>query len=388
MAILFAGACAGPAQAAPGGAADPSQGGKESRLRQGRIGTAAAAPRPGAAQVESAKQKPAPAKRSSRPAAGPRTQIPAPSAAQVQELTRLSGAQIRRRIAAQRRILRRDPKNEAARQAMALIAVELGNRILDLDALDRRQEITGWMRAIREDLHDTFWRSAQLARTDARSAAALGLFYSEGMLTPRAPEKGCTQYARAARQGHLGARYRAALCATRADPEQAKAMLLGAAEQGHAGAQELIGRACIEGETKDRACAFEWLGRAAAQGRPSALSLLAWLYASDPGRADLAKALSYYRKAAAAGDQAAQNNLGELHETGRGVAQDAAQAYGWYARAAQAGFAPAQLNLARLYAAGAGVARDTAQARLWAERAQKQGETRAQQLLDWLEAQR
>lgn len=299
----------------------------------------------------------------------------------------LSGAQIEQRIAAQRQILRREPKNESARQTMALIAVELGNRILDLDALDRKQEIAGWMRVIRNDLQDTFWRVSQFAKSDMRSTAALALFHSEGMLTVRAPEKGCAQYARAARQGHVAAGYQAALCNTRTDPVRAISLIERAAELGHAGAQELRGRACIEGDKKNPTCAFEWLGRAAAQGRPSAMSLLAWLYASDAARADPGKSLHYYRKAAAAGDHAAQNNLGELYETGQGVAQDLAQAYAWYERAAQAGFAPGQLNLARLYAAGTGVARDYASARMWAERALQQGEMRAKELLDWLAVQ-
>ena len=299
----------------------------------------------------------------------------------------LSGAQIEQRIVEQRQILHYDSRDEAARQTLGLIAVELGNRILDLDALDRKHEIAHWMEVIRKGLHDTFWRTSQLAKSDDRAAAALGLFYSEGILTARAPEKGCEQYARAAQNGHVAAAYQAALCKARADPALAKTLLERAAEKGHPGAQELMGRACIEGEKKDSACALEWLERAASKGRPSAMSLLAWLYASDPERRDLVKSVNYYRAAAEAGDQAAQNNLGEFYETGRGVSQDATQAFNWYARAAEAGFPPAQLNLARLYAAGTGVARNPASARQWAERAQKQGQGRAQELLDWLAAQ-
>ena len=148
-----------------------------------------------------------------------------------------------------------------------------------------------------------------------------------------------------------------------------------------------MARACIEGERKDAACAMQWLERAAAKGRPSAMSLLGWLYASDPKQSDFGNAVHYYRAAAEAGDLAAQNNLGELYESGRGVPQDASLAFGWYARAAEGGFPPAQLNLARLYAEGAGVARDTAKAREWAERARQQGQDRAKELLDWLAGQ-
>lgn len=385
--LLLAASCAGEAYAYPGAAPAYEPAGSKSRLQPVQLSANAQTPRT-ASRAESTAKKSAPARRKARAQIKPGAAPAAPGAAQTREFMQLSGAQIEQRIAAQRRILRREPRNASARQTMALIAVELGNRILDLDALDRKQEIADWMRVIRNELQDTFWRVSQFAKSDMRSAAALALFYSEGMLTARAPEKGCAQYARAARQGHVAASYQAALCRARTDPAQAKTLIARAAEKGHAGAQELRGRACIEGGTKDAACAFEWLGRAAAQGRPSAMSLLAWLYASDPAHADPAKSLHYYRKAAEAGDRAAQNNLGELYETGQGVAQDAVQAYRWYARAARAGFAPAQLNLARLYAAGSGVARDYASARLWAERALKQGEARAQQLLDWLEAER
>lgn len=310
------------------------------------------------------------------------------SETKVREFMRLSDAQIEQRIVEQRQILRHDSGNEAARQTLGLISVELAIRILDLDATARKQEIARLTAVIRKDLHDTFWRVSQLAKSDGRAAAALGLFYSEGILTARAPDKGCDEYTRAAQQGQLAAAYQAGLCKSRADPGLAKALIERAAAEGHPGAEELMGRACIEGEKKDGACALEWLERAAAKGRPSAMSLLGWLYASDPERLDMGKALNYYRAAADAGDQAAQNNLGEFYETGRGVSPDATQAFSWYARAAEAGFPPAQLNLARLYAAGKGVARDPVRARQWAEQAKKQGQAQAQVLLDWLSAQR
>jgi len=311
-----------------------------------------------------------------------------PSAAKVREFMRLPGAEIEKRITEQRQILRRDPKqNEAVRQTLALIAVELGNRILDLDALGRTPEIAHWMEVIRKDLPDTLWRTTKLAAADGRTAAALGLFYSEGIISARDSAKGCEQYARAAQAGHSGATYQSALCKASSDPALARRLLERAAEKNHAAAQELIGRACIEGGKKDTACALQWLERAASQGRPSAMSLLAWLYVSDPERTDLVMAVFYYQAAADAGDHAAQNNLGELYELGKGVPQDASLAFGWYARAAEAGFAPGQLNLARLYAAGSGVTRNIATARDWAERARQQGQTGARELLDWLAGQ-
>jgi TPR repeat protein len=387
-ALLLASACLCPAQAAPtvqpGFEAAAAASGMS--LAQNPAG-AEMPPKP-VPRAKPAKKKPGPSKHGKKPAAVPKATAPAlPSEAKVREYMHVPDAQIEARIAEQRQLLRYDPRDETAHQTLALIAVELGNRILDLDALGRKQDIARWIDVIRTKLADTFWRTSQLAKSDARTAAALGLFYSEGILTAPDAAKGCEEFARAAQGGHSAAEYQAALCLTRADPERARGLLERAAENDHAGAQELMGRACIEGEKKDRACAAKWLERAAAQGRPSAQSLLGWLYASDPAQSDAGKAVSYYRAAAQAGDHAAENNLGELYELGKGVPQDASLAFGWYTRAAQAGFPPAQLNLARLYAAGSGVARNTALAREWAERAQQQGQEHAGELLDWLAAQ-
>jgi TPR repeat protein len=385
--LLLAGACALMPQASPDAAAGVDPTGTKSKPRLA----------PEAANAETApndqgtRERPRSTRRRSK--AGARAKPPVPHAATVtagdaksRGFTQLSGAQVEQRIIEQRQILRLDPRDEVARQTLGLIVVELGNRVLDLDELDNKQALAHWTEVIRKDLHDTLWRASQLAKSDGRAAAALALFYSEGILAGRDSEKGCELYARAAQSGHLAAAYHAALCKTRTEPALAKTLLERAAEKGHAGAEELMGRACIEAERKDYACARNWLERAAKKGRPSAMSLLGWLHASDPERPDLAKSVGYYRAAAESGDEAAQNNLGELYETGRGVSQDAAQAVAWYARAAETGFPPAQINLARMYAAGTGVAQDLATARAWAERAQQQGQGQAQVLLDWLAA--
>jgi TPR repeat protein len=86
-----------------------------------------------------------------------------------------------------------------------------------------------------------------------------------------------------------------------------------------------------------------------------------------------------------AADAAAQNNVGELYETGRGVAPDLKQALDWYRKAAEAGFAPGQFNLGRLYAAGTGTPKDYAEARKWLEQAERGGVATARTLLDWME---
>ena len=86
-----------------------------------------------------------------------------------------------------------------------------------------------------------------------------------------------------------------------------------------------------------------------------------------------------------AGDASAQNNAGELYETGRGTQPDPKQALEWYRKAAEAGFAPAQFNLGRLYAAGTGVPPDFGEARQWLEKAEREGIAAARQLLNWMD---
>ena len=69
----------------------------------------------------------------------------------------------------------------------------------------------------------------------------------------------------------------------------------------------------------------------------------------------------------------AQFNLGLLHETGRGVAEDLAQAAAWYERAALQGVTQAQFNLALLHQTGRGVEKDGTQALYWLEVAARHG---------------
>ncbi|MDD9991581.1 MAG: SEL1-like repeat protein [Rhodospirillales bacterium] len=89
---------------------------------------------------------------------------------------------------------------------------------------------------------------------------------------------------------------------------------------------------------------------------------------------DYAEAAKIWRPLAEDGDALAQFNLGLLHETGRGVAEEPAEAAGWYERAARQGMVRAQYNLALLHQVGRGVAQDVAQALFWLEVAARLGE--------------
>ena len=89
---------------------------------------------------------------------------------------------------------------------------------------------------------------------------------------------------------------------------------------------------------------------------------------------DFAEAAKAWRPLAEGGDAKAQFNLGLLHETGQGVAEDPAEAAAWYERAALQGLTQAQFNLALLHQTGRGVEKDGTEALYWLEVATQQGE--------------
>jgi len=349
----------------------------DARQASGVIGVVAQAQRPAARRSRS--QRADTARR--QPAQ------PAPTVAPVEitDLPTRSGAELRELIAEQRKTVKVNPRDETARRNLGWISVETANRILQAESLGHAREILDLAALVRAELGDTLWRVTQYARAEpVRVLAALGVFHGDGILAPRDAGRGCDYFAKAAAFGHAGAAYRASGCIAKSDPERARRWLEQSANGGHAGAQEAMGRACIENTSVDAACAKKWLEPAAAQGRVSAMSVLAWLYAREGTETSLSRASNLYRAAAEADDLAAQNNLGEFYETGRGVPREPGTALEWYRKSAERGFGPAQFNLARLLAFGMGTARDSAAAREWATRAQEQGIGQAAELLKLL----
>ena len=84
------------------------------------------------------------------------------------------------------------------------------------------------------------------------------------------------------------------------------------------------------------------------------------------------------RELAEAGDAAAQTEIGERYEHGRGVGQDYVVALSWFRQAADQGHAPGQAALGFRYGTGRGVGRDSAEAVRWDRRAAEQGNARGQ----------
>ena len=100
------------------------------------------------------------------------------------------------------------------------------------------------------------------------------------------------------------------------------------------------------------------------------------LYSAAPYGSDyLDHAEAIRRRARAAADGRAINNLGVAYENGLGVQRDFAEAAKWYREAAQEGDALAQANLGQLYFDGRGVPLDLLQAYKWFKLSFMQGNT-------------
>ena len=104
----------------------------------------------------------------------------------------------------------------------------------------------------------------------------------------------------------------------------------------------------------------------AEQGNAYAQNFLGVMY--DTGRGvleDYAEAVRWYRLAGEQGDANGQSNLGFMYSTGQGVLQDYAEAVRWYRLAAEQGDANAQRNLGLMYVNGRGVLEDIVLAHMW-----------------------
>ena len=107
------------------------------------------------------------------------------------------------------------------------------------------------------------------------------------------------------------------------------------------------------------------------RGDPNAQGALGSYYSEETG---YAKAVYWYRKAAAQGNALAETNLGDAYNQGLGVAQDHAKALYWYRKAAAQGDAEADDSLGVMYDKGLGVAQDDVKAVYWFHKAAVQGQ--------------
>ncbi len=281
------------------------------------------------------------------------------------------------------------PRDARAGTLLAALAVVVAADLERAASAGDARHAAALRELIEGKLGDAPLRLARIASGGAGGAEfALGVMALHGIVGERNHGEACRRFEAAWAAGFRLQAYRLSECVEATNPSRSAALLRTAADAGDAAAAESMGRACMAARPGDLACASARITAAAAAGRPSAKSLLGWMYSQGVGMpAEPARALALYTEAAVAGDLSALNNLGELHETGRGVPADPARAVAYYREAAESGFAPGQFNFGRMLATGAGVARDPDKARIWLRAALKGSVEPAQKVLDWLDTQ-
>lgn len=120
--------------------------------------------------------------------------------------------------------------------------------------------------------------------------------------------------------------------------------------------------------------AFRRLKPLSEAGVAMAQNVLGRMYLSGRGvPLDYDKALALFRSAASQGLPNAKNNLGVMYTAGLGIQQDYIQAVAWFREAANQGYALAMDNLADMYEQGLGVRPDRGEARHWRVKAHNAG---------------
>jgi TPR repeat protein len=220
-----------------------------------------------------------------------------------------------------------------------------------------------------------------VAAGDIRGAAyGLGALYRAGPLAD--PAQAVGYFEQSAGAGNTGAAlvlgdmYRAGE-GVAADPLRAKSYYEQALAAGHEDASYGLGLLYREEPLRDPAAAIGYLTRAAAAGKPNALIVLGDIFRRGDGvTADPATAMAYYQQALDAGaERAAAYGMGTLYRDA--PYDDAAQAISWFERAAAAGNPGALVTLGDIWRSGEGVEPDAERAKAFYEAALAAGSEQA-----------
>jgi TPR repeat protein len=213
---------------------------------------------------------------------------------------------------------------------------------------------------------------------DAHAQYELAERYSNGQGLPMDRGLAFRWYGAAAAQGlakaeYALARYHDGQIGDKLDLQQALALTTRAAEHGHVPAQTELGFLYFNGSgsaTRNLPLSFHWFKQAADNGSVPAQCMMGDFYKRGLGnvRQDYAQALKWYRLTAVKDDKCASKSQFELHDlyaSGKGVVKDMDTATRWLKKAAEAGNPAAQHTLGRAYQMGYGLPQDPALARLW-----------------------
>lgn len=207
---------------------------------------------------------------------------------------------------------------------------------------------------VRRDTKDAaFWYSKAAEGGDSTSMFKYALILMEGRDVPRDQKKADEWMRKAAEAGQASAEFNVAQMLTAENPglkglQQALPYYERSAAQGIADAQYAVSQLYLNlpdlpPEKKSRA--REWLSRAANAGFDTAqLDMGIWLINGTGGKQDLENGFNWMRVAAYRGNVVAENKLAHLYINAIGTKQDPVAAATWYVISRRAGLKDPELE--------------------------------------------
>ena len=201
---------------------------------------------------------------------------------------------------------------------------------------------------------------------DIHYANSLGYAYEFGIGTPLNIKEAMKYYEMAAKQNNvLGMTNLADLYIQEDKLKKAKPLLVKAAEKEHGYAQYLLAMNFFYYKQENNKEALYWLEKSASNDEPEALYQLGLYYAE---KADLAKAIKYYQRAAELNNAEAALELYYIYGEGFGVEQDEDKALFFLKKAAESGNQEVLDELAAMALSGQGNM-DAKEAEYWIKKA-------------------
>ena len=201
---------------------------------------------------------------------------------------------------------------------------------------------------------------------DMHYANSLGYAYEFGIGTSLSIKEAMKYYEMAAKQNNaLGMTNLADLYIQEDKLKKAKPLLVKAAEKEHGYAQYLLAMNFFYYKQENNKEALYWLEKSASNDEPEALYQLGLYYAE---KADLAKAIKYYQRAAELNNAEAALELYYIYGEGFGVEQDEDKALFFLKKAAESGNQEVLDELAAMALSGQGNM-DTKEAENWIKKA-------------------
>ena len=201
---------------------------------------------------------------------------------------------------------------------------------------------------------------------DMHYANSLGYAYEFGIGTSLSIKEAMKYYEMAAKQNNaLGMTNLADLYIQENKLKKAKPLLVKAAEKEHGYAQYLLAMNFFYYKQENNKEALYWLEKSASNDEPEALYQLGLYYAE---KADLAKAIKYYQRAAELNNAEAALELYYIYGEGFGVEQDEDKALFFLKKAAESGNQEVLDELAAMALSGQGNM-DAKEAEYWIKKA-------------------